>query len=62
MKKNDLEVTAALEAGNPYNEMEILNSSLSKYFEGNSGSLSLKEMEASIMAALSIYFQGHIKF
>jgi hypothetical protein len=61
MKKSDNEVTARPKVRNPYTDAEIINSSLSKYFKGKSDTLPLKKLEYSILAALSIYFQGHAK-
>ena len=43
-------------------EEEIIGSSLSRYFKGKADSLPLKGLESSIISALSVYFQGHVKF
>jgi hypothetical protein len=40
------------------NEVEALNSSISKYFKGNSESSPLKKDESLILSALSRYFYG----
>ncbi|HVO67253.1 MAG TPA: hypothetical protein VMT12_12275 [Syntrophales bacterium] len=63
MKQMDKEVTADPKIETTYNvEEKILGSSLSKYFRGKADSLPLKGLESSIISALSIYFQGHVKF
>ena len=63
MKRKDKEVTADPKIETPYNvEEKIIGSSLSKYFKGKADSLPLKGLESSIISALSIYFQGQVKF
>ena len=61
MKEIDNEGTACPTVRNPYTDEEIINSSLSKYFKGKSDTLPLEKLEYSILAALSIYFQGPAK-
>jgi hypothetical protein len=61
MKKIENEVTECQKVRNPYSDAEIINSTLSKYFKGKSDTLPLKKLEYSILAALSIYFQDHVK-
>lgn len=63
MMKTDKELTSDLKVKTSYNtEEKLLGSSLSKYFKGKGESLPLKGLESSIISALSIYFQGHVKF
>jgi len=63
MMKSDKELTSDLKVKIPYNtEEKLLGSSLSKYFKGKADSLPVKGLESSIISALSIYFQGHVKF
>jgi hypothetical protein len=59
--KKDLEITAQAKGGNHYNEIEVLKSCLTRYFESQPGSLPLKDMELSILATLSIYFHGYTR-
>jgi len=61
MMKSNKEVVMDSKIENPHTaEEEILSSSLSRYFKGNA--LPLKELESSIISALSVYFQGQVKF
>ena len=63
MMKSNKEVAMDPRVEIPRNaEEEILGSSLSKYFKGKADSLPLKGLESSIISALSVYFQGHVKF
>jgi len=64
MKQSDKEANTDTKIQTLYNNAEekVLGSSISKYFEGKAGSLPLKGLESSIISALSIYFQGHVKF
>ncbi|HYA13709.1 MAG TPA: hypothetical protein VEF33_05160 [Syntrophales bacterium] len=63
MKQRNKEVTTNPKIEVPYNvEEKNLGSSLSKYFKGKAGPLPLKGIESSIISALSIYFQGQVKF
>ncbi len=63
MMKSNNETAMDPKAGIPRNaEEEFLSSSLSRYFKSNADSLPLKGLESSIISALSIYFQGHLKF
>lgn len=61
MKKDDMELSVELSARNSHDEMEILNSCISRYFRGKSESRQLKEQESTILSVLSIYFHGHAK-
>jgi hypothetical protein len=61
MKKNDKEVTMGLNALNSHDEVKTLNSCISKYFRGTTGSLPLKEEEAFILSAITVYFEGNAK-
>jgi len=61
MKKNDKEATVGLSVLNSNEEIESLNSCISTYFRGTTGSLPLKEEESFILSALNIYFQGYAK-
>ena len=56
--KKDLEITAQEKSECQYNEIEILKSCLTRYFETQPGSLPLQNMERSIIETLSIYFHG----
>jgi hypothetical protein len=61
MKKNDKEATVGMSVMNQNDEMKSLNSCISTYFRGATGSLPLKEDESFILSALTIYFQGCTK-
>jgi hypothetical protein len=63
MQLIDKELTTDPKVKTPYNtEEKLLGSSLSKYFKGKTDSLPVKGLESSIISALTIYFQGHVKF
>jgi hypothetical protein len=61
MKKDDMELSLGLRTRNSHDEMEILNSCISRYFRGKSESQQLKEQDATILSVLSVYFHGHEK-
>jgi hypothetical protein len=61
MKENGTEVTVGLNALNPRDEVKTLNSCISRYFRGTTGSLPLKEEESFILAAITVYFEGNTK-
>lgn len=61
MQKNDKEATVGMSVLNPNDEMKSLNSCISTYFRGATGSSPLKEDESFILSALTIYFQGYAK-
>lgn len=58
MRENDDNLNISLST---LNEVEALNSCISKYFRGKSESLPLKEDESLILSALTIYFHGVLK-
>jgi hypothetical protein len=58
MRENDADVKLGLRT---LNEVEALNLSISKYFEGKSESPPLKRDESLILSALTIYFHGVLK-
>jgi hypothetical protein len=55
MKENDADVNTDLRT---LNEVEVLNSSILKYFKGKSESSPLKKDESLILSALNKYFYG----
>ncbi|MGZ3749503.1 MAG: hypothetical protein ACXVCD_19355 [Pseudobdellovibrionaceae bacterium] len=55
MKENDADINIGVRA---LNEVEALNSCISKYFKGKSESSSFKRDESLILSALDIYFNG----
>jgi hypothetical protein len=61
MKRSDKDVTLGLKELNPHEEMETLNSCISVYFKGKSGSFPVKEEDSFILSALAKYFQGNAK-
>jgi hypothetical protein len=61
MKKDDMELSSGLSDRNSYDDMESLNSSISRYFRGKSESQQLKEQDSAILSVLSVYFHGHAK-
>jgi len=61
MRKDDMELSSGLSDRNLHDDMESLNSSISRYFRGKSESQQLKEQDAAILSVLSVYFHGHAK-
>ena len=61
MRKDDMELSSGLSNRNLHDDMESLNSSISRYFRGKSESQQLKEQDAAILSVLSVYFHGHAK-
>ena len=61
VKRSDKDMTLGLKELNPHEEMETLNSCISIYFKGKSGSFPVKEEESFILSALDKYFQGNNK-
>jgi len=61
MKKDDMELSSGLSDRNSHDDMESLNSSISRYFRGKSESQQLKEQDSAILSVLSVYFHGHAK-
>ena len=61
VKRSDKDMTLGLKELNPHEEMETLNSCISIYFKGKSGSFPVKEEESFILSALDKYFQGNAK-
>jgi len=55
MKSNDADLDTGLKT---LDEVEALNSSILKYFEGKSESPPLKKDESLILSSLNIYFGG----
>ena len=61
MRKDDMELSSGLSDRNLHDDMESLNSSISRYFRGKSESQQLKEQDAAILSVLSVYFHGQAK-
>jgi len=58
MRENDADVDIG---STPLNEVEAINSCISRYFKGKSKSSPLKRDESLILSALKIYFYGRRK-